>query len=178
MKKIVALLLVFAFGFSGCEKDDICDANTPTTPRLVISFFYSDDPSKPKNVARLKVIGEDQENGIVFNENATIDEAKYLTSATTISIPLDPTKDSVTYHFISNSSIENPALSNDDILKFTYTRQNVYVSRACGFKTIYTLNTSIERVGNENISNYWMKTVAIKNPNIESENETHVEVFF
>ena len=36
MKKIILLLFVIALSFSGCEKDDICDADTVTTPRLVI----------------------------------------------------------------------------------------------------------------------------------------------
>mgnify|MGYP006353373257 FL=1 len=39
MKKTILLLLAVAFTFSSCEKDDICDANTPTTPRLVIGFY-------------------------------------------------------------------------------------------------------------------------------------------
>lgn len=178
MKKLVAFLLVLTFSFSSCEKDDICDANTPTTPRVVISFYYTNQPSIDKNVTHLKVIGEGQENGIIFNENAFTDEGKYTTSVSEILIPLDPTKDSLTYRFISNFSTTNPTLSNEDILKFTYTRQNVYVSRACGFKTIYKLNTTIERIGGEDANNYWIKNIAVKNPNIEFENETHVEVFF
>ena len=39
MKKIFALSLIVLLSLSGCEKDDICDANTPTTPRLVIDFY-------------------------------------------------------------------------------------------------------------------------------------------
>ncbi|MBP4137642.1 MULTISPECIES: DUF6452 family protein [Flavobacterium] len=180
MKKIISLFLLLAFGFSGCEKDDICDANTPTTPRLVLTFYFADQPTVLKPVTSLKVYGEGQDatKGIIFNETAITDELKYTTNASKILIPLDPSKDSVTYHFISNFSTTNPALQNDDILKFTYTRENVYVSRACGFKTIYKLNTSVERLGGENINTYWMKNINVITPNIESENETHVEVFF
>lgn len=43
MKKILYFLLVFTFGLSSCEKDDICDANTPTTPRMLISFSMPTD---------------------------------------------------------------------------------------------------------------------------------------
>lgn len=179
MKKIISLLLIFAFGFSSCEKDDICDANTPTTSGMVISFYYADQPTILKPVTSMKVYGEGQDatKGIIFNETAITDELKYTTNASKISIPLDPTKDSVTYHFISNFSTTNPASQNEDILTFTYTRENVFVSRACGFKTVYTL-TKIEHTGTESPANYWMQTVNIKTPNIEFENETHVEVFF
>ena len=34
-------------------------------------------------------------------------------------------------------------LINTDVIKFNYTHQNVYVSRACGFKTTFTLDHSI-----------------------------------
>ena len=36
MKKILLLLAFIAL--SSCEKDDICDATTITTPRLIIEF--------------------------------------------------------------------------------------------------------------------------------------------
>ena len=57
MKKIIGLLtLIFLFG--GCEKDDICDPTTATTPLLVIEFYDYSQPSLTKNVVNLKVTGE------------------------------------------------------------------------------------------------------------------------
>ena len=178
MKKILYFLLVFTFGLSSCEKDDICDANTPTTPRLIISFYDITTPSVKKNVTRLKVIGKDQPEGIIFNEGGT-DVTKYLTSGDSIAIPLKTDEDSATFSFILNSDDSNPQLANTDQITFNYSRQNVYVSRACGFKTIYKLNTQIPFIridsGNDGI---WMQDVRVNNPNIEFENETHVKVFF
>lgn len=176
MKKILYFLLVFAFGLSSCEKDDICDANTPTTPKLIISFYNITDVSVKKDVTRLKVIGLDQENGIVFNESAT-DETKYLTSGDSIAIPLKTDTDSTTFTFILNS--DNTTPSNTDQMKFNYTRQNVYVSRACGYKTIYKLSAQnpIETTDSGN-DGLWMQLVEPKNSNIEFENETHVKVYF
>ena len=177
MKKILYFLLLFTFCFSSCEKDDICEATTPTTPRMLISFFYADRPAIEKNVTRLKVQVENVDNGIVFNETGTTDEIKYTTSANQVLIPLDPTKDAVTYNFISNFSTTNPGLSNTEMLTFNYSRKNVYVSRACGFKTIYTL-TSITRAGTEDANNHWISNLDLFNPNVEFENETHVKIFF
>jgi hypothetical protein len=178
MKKILYFLLFFTFCLSGCEKDDICDANTPTTPRLVISFYDILRPSIKTSVTRLKVIGEGQTEGIVFNKTG-LDEAKYLTSSDSIGIPLKTNEDSATFTFILNSGSTNTALSNTDKIKFNYTRQNVYVSRACGFKTIYKLDTQtpfeITDSGNDGL---WLKDAQIKNANIEFENETHVKVYF
>ncbi|PAM95337.1 hypothetical protein B4N84_08675 [Flavobacterium sp. IR1] len=177
MKKIIAFVLLFAFGFSGCEKDDICDANTPTTPRLVISFYDINIPSLKKKVTRLKVIGEGQTEGIVFNKTA-IDETKYLTSGDSISIPLKPDVDTATYSFILNSGSTNAALINTDVIKFNYTRQNAYVSRACGFKTIFKLDTQAPFERQPDTDSPWMQVIEVKNANIERENETHLKVYF
>ncbi|CAD0009453.1 MULTISPECIES: DUF6452 family protein [Flavobacterium] len=178
MKKILYFLLIFTFGLSSCEKDDICDANTPTTPRLIISFYDITTPSVKKSVTLLKVMGKGEDEGIIFNESGT-EITKYLTSGDSIAIPLKTNEDATTFSFILNSDESNPGLANTDEITFNYTRQNVYVSRACGFKTIYRLDTQTPFVrtdsGNDGI---WMQDVRVFNPNIEFENETHVKVFF
>jgi len=49
MKKI--FLLLFVFSLLGCEKDDICESTTPTTPRLVIEFYdFNASTATLKNV--------------------------------------------------------------------------------------------------------------------------------
>ena len=178
MKKIIAFLLVFAFGLSGCEKDDICDPNTPTTPRLIISFYDINNPTVKKKVTRLKVIGEGAPEGIVFNESA-LDDEKYITSADSIGIPLRTDVDTVTYQFILNFGNDNASLVNTDVIKFDYTRQNAYVSRACGFKTIFKLNDQIPFVQTDPAADgLWMQDIDPINKNIEFEDETHLKVYF
>jgi hypothetical protein len=178
MKKILFIILAITFAFSGCEKDDICDANTPTTPRLVISFFDVSNPSTPKNVRNLKVIGQDMTAGIIFNPNAPGD-LKYVTNGNTISIPLKTDAESTTYRFILNYGDTNPALINEDIVKFDYKHQNVFVSRACGYKTTFTLN-SIPFIHTDppTSDGKWMQVIEVQDPNIELENETHIKIFF
>jgi Family of unknown function (DUF6452) len=178
MKKIISLLLVFTFGLSSCEKDDICDANTPTTPRLVISFYEINEPTKAKNVNNLMVIGEGKTTGIIFNEALT-DTTKYVANGNTISIPLKTDAETTTYKFVYNSLSTNPAAINTDIIKFNYTHQNVYVSRACGFKTTLTLASQkpFEQT-DPNGDGFWMQQIFVKTPNVEFENETHIEVYF
>lgn len=144
----------------------------------MISFYYITTPSLKQNVTRLKVVGEGQPEGIVFNKSA-IDETKYLTSGDSIAIPLRTGEDSATFTFTLNSDSTNPTLSNTDQIKINYTRQNVYVSRACGFKTIYKLATQnpleVTDSGNDGL---WIQLAEPENSNIEFENETHVKVFF
>jgi len=180
MKKIISILLLFTFGLSSCEKDDICDPNTPTTPRLVITFYDISNPTKTRNVSNLMVIGEGMKEGIVFNESLPVtDTLRYVTNGSSVMLPLKVTDSTVTYKLVYNSLSEIPTAVNTDIIKVNYTPQNVYVSRACGFKTIFQLkNTNPFVVTDPNGDTFWMTQVDLQNPNIESEDETHIKVYF
>lgn len=191
MKKIVAFLLLFTFGLSSCEKDDICDPTTPTTPRLVISFFDASDATLPKKVTNLKVVGKDKDGkdlstGIIFNESATGDAKYYANGVTTVSIPLKTNENSTTYSFTFNSLSTDPNLINVDVIQFNYTHHDSYVSRACGFKTTFILDpfsniaplTSPFIQTDPAADGKWMKVINVSEYNIESENETHLKVYF
>ncbi len=173
MKKILLLLLAFTFSFSGCEKDDICDANTVTTPRLVISFFDINNPSVAKSATSLKIVAEGMEEGILYSGNDIINGSK-------VAIPLKVDNDVTTFHFILNYGSANPAFTNEDIIQFNYSRENIFVSRACGFKTNFTLDPFVPFVHTDapNPDIKWMQYVTVKNSIIANENETHLEVYF
>lgn len=179
MKKIVALLLIATFSSSSCEKDDICDANTPTTPRLVIEFYDISNPSVLKNVTNLKVIGEGQDEAYVFNPNST-GESQYLVNGSSVSIPLKTDVDTTTYSFILNSGNPNPALIDIDKVTFNYSREDVFVSRACGFKTLFEFapSNAIVHTSVPTTKLKWMQYISVEKSNIANENETHIKVFF
>lgn len=179
MKKIILLAFALALSFSSCEKDDICDANTPTTPRLVITFYDITNPSVLKSVTNLKVVGAGMTDGIIFNASAT-GESKYLTSGSTISIPLKTNEDTTNYSFTLNSGNANPALVNEDNIKFDYTRADIFVSRACGFKTLFTLNTSNPYTHTDAAvpDEKWIQYISVEKSNIDNENDTHLKIFF
>jgi len=181
MKKalLVSLLFLLTFSFSSCEKDDICDANTPTTPRLVFEFYDISNASVLKNVNNLKVIGEGMENGIIFNESASGD-SKYLANGNTISIPLKTNVNTTTYRFILNSGNPNPTLIDTDEVTFNYTTRDIFVSRACGFKVLFTLDPSnaIVHKAIPATKLKWMQFISVEKSNIDNENETHIKVFF
>ena len=164
--------------FSSCEKDDICDANTPTTPRLIIEFYDINNPTILKNVTNLKVIGNGSTEGIVFNTSTT--DSKYLTSDSKISIPLKTDMDLTTYQFILNYGNNNPTLIDTDEVTFNYTREVVYISRACGFKTLFTLNQSnpLVQTAVPTTKQNWMTIISVEKSNIANENETHIKVYF
>ncbi|NGY38059.1 hypothetical protein FQU23_011120 [Flavobacterium sp. XN-5] len=173
MKKLILLLFVITFSFSSCEKDDICDPKTVTTSRLVITFYDVTNSSVKKNVTDLKIIGEGMTDGVSFS-GAT------LINGSTVSIPLKTNADTTTFRFILNAENTNPALINEDVLKFNYVRENLFVSRACGFKTEYTLDSQTPYVHTDAAvsDQKWIQFIAVKNSIIANENETHLEIFF
>lgn len=170
MKKFFLLLSIILLSvlFTNCEKDDLCDSATPTTSRLVIEFFDITTPTLPKNVKNLKVFAEGRTDSIGFYNNTT-----------TIKLPLQTAQTSTTYRLVLNSTGGEEAI-NTDFLKVNYSLENVYVSRACGYKSVFQLNPvgAVERTDSSPVDGIWMNSILITNRTIESENETHIKVYF
>lgn len=169
--------MILGYASSSCEPDDICDPTTPTTPRMLIQFY--DSSSKLKNVVNLKVIGDDMDEGVVLNPTASGD-LKYLANGNSILLPLNTEADLVKYQFILNFGNKNILLVNEDNLEFKYTRQNSYVSRACGFKTTFDLdaNNPFKLTDKTPPDQMWIKYIIVEKTNITSENETIVKIYF
>ena len=164
MKQLFLVVLISVF-LSGCEKDDICDANTPTTPKVVIEFYNVANPTTLKNVTNLGVIAPGFTNGLKF------------TATSKIKVPLKTFQDTSILYFIQNGSIDPTSDDNLDEITFNYSRKTVYVSRACGYKTLFTLNTTNPITVTPD-SNNWIQNVIVSQPNIENEDETHIKIYF
>ena len=149
MKKYITLLILLSFTLINCEKDDICVE--PITPKLIIVFYSDSIPANNKKVDSLTVWAED---------NVNVYENKFVDS---IAIPLDIIQNSTIYQLKSGTKI--------DTLNFTYDRKDVFVSRSCGYKTIFE-NFQIEsRTAN------WIKNDTIKNSTIDNETAAHLTIF-
>lgn len=160
----IVLVLLFAFGLTNCEKDDICDPNLTTTPRLVIEFYSQQNQSVLRSVTNLSVKSPDVTGAMLFN------------GVSKIEIPLKTFQNNTTFEFTLNSTATDGTI-NKDTLHFNYTTQDIYVSRACGFKTNYNLsqNSGIQIVTDED---NWIKNKTIIKTKIESENDVHIKLFF
>jgi hypothetical protein len=176
MKKIFFLLLVVLF--SRCEKDDIC--TDETTPRLILEFYDISNPANLKNVLNLKVKGEGATDFMVFNESLPVDdEDRYLFNGNKLALPLKLNDNSTKYQLILNSG--NATTDNEDFLQFNYATENVYVSRACGFKSIFTLEATPNGVIKTDAltpDNFWILDYSILTTAITTENETHIKILF
>jgi hypothetical protein len=167
MKKIQFLIIcLLTITFSSCEKDDICEATTATTPKLIIEFYDILNPTVKKNVTNLAIKEINTTASLTF------------TGTSKIQIPLRTSQDLTQYSFILNST--DITIDNEDYLQFNYTRQNLFVSRACGFKTNFIFDSSAPFVKTETSipDGYWIQNVVINTFNIATENETHVKIYF
>ncbi len=168
MKRYIKLFLVLGLAVicTDCEKDDICAPGTPTTPRLVIEFYNNENPAILRNVTDLRVKNPDQETFMSF------------TNTSKIEIPLRTFEDITVYEFILNATATD-ASNNRDTIKINYTRNDIYVSRACGFKTHFELNQTVGFVVDDtNDTNLWIKAQNILKTKIDNENEVHIKLFF
>jgi len=179
MKKIVFLtLILIAATYISCERDDICAESTATTPNLLIEFYDVSNQENLKSVTNLVVIG-------VNNDEALSDNA----TTNNISLPLNTKVNMTQYVLWSDYEIDDNdtpddvsddeydfATGNRDTITINYNRENVYVSRACGFKTIFT-NVTITL--EEDIDDRWITSEESVNNNqsIEDETETHFHIF-
>jgi len=157
MKRNIIFLLIVVLSFVGCEKDDICIDNT--TPNLIIRFYNISATDSIKKVDSLTVLNLDN--------NAPITNNTITASTDSIAIPLSVLNDKTTYVLTANN--------NNDTITIVYTRIDDFVSRSCGYKTLY--NNVVVSVKTDN--NNWIQQIGTVNlpQNIENEKEAHIKIW-
>lgn len=166
---IFSCLFLFLLASIGCEKDDICADGNPTTPRLIIEFYDDLTPSVRKNVINLLAQGEGANTGLLFN------------SVSKIELPLKTNIDTTSYSLIINFNEQtNLPNENQDNLKIFYTREDIYISRACGFKTIFSLDnvTPFELTNPNGDNTNWIKEVEVVRNQINTEEDVHIKIYY
>jgi hypothetical protein len=155
MKKIILFLLIITL--ISCERDDICI--DPTTPKMIILFFDTVDTDQRKSVPNLKVEVESTNDFVEINQSIT----------DSISIPLRVDVDFTKIRLTKNLGETSEKVDNFTI---SYNRNQVFVSRSCGFKTTYTdIPNPID------LTDQWIQNLTINNQNIIDETEKHISIF-
>lgn len=176
IKLVILVSVIFTMGTTiSCERDDICPESTSTTPNLLIDFLDYENQENSKNVFDLLVIGADNDDALALYD-----------STDDIALPLKTTEDSTQFILIKGIEVndnDTPDDTSDDFLEggnsdtvtINYTRKEVYVSRACGYITIFedvvlTIETD---------SDNWIELSQSANENqpVEDETTTHFNLF-
>ena len=170
MKKIIALLLLCVI-VTNCEKDDICAEDTSTTARLYIEFFNSINPDNSKNVFNFRVQG-------VGNDNP-LDDYNVVSSSSSVYLPLKTTETQTQFKLHNDYEIDDNGTpddesddfitGNEDIITISYSPVEVYVSRACGYKTVFeNVTITVEDDGDK-----WIDFILSTTDNEPITNETN-----
>lgn len=159
-----------------CERDDICPESTPTTPRLIVDFYDVSIQENSKNVFGLLAAG-------VGNTNVLEGYANVNTSNIILPLKTDTTATQYLiykeYTYDDNDTpddlTDDVIGGNPDIITINYSTELVFVSRACGYKTIFNnVTISIEDDGD----NWILSRESINdNQSVEDETATHFNLF-
>ena len=158
--KLKTSLFAIIFIMISCEKDDICIESEIGTPRIILSFYDKTNKTLKKPVENLLIKGVERED--------TLD----IFSGDSIAIPLRNNSNFSKYEFILNSGGEN---SNNDTIQFEYSRYDLYINRAWGFKSNYILNDPPAKLFN--IDSPWIEQILKLKDTILNENNAHLAIY-
>jgi hypothetical protein len=160
MKKNVLFILLLTVLISACEKDDFCIKN-PVTPNLILRFYDTNDRETLKDVERLSIWAENKDT-ITNYKSINIDS---------VAIPLNSLATKTIYHLKMNNS--DGSITNNQTATFTitYTTQEEYVSRSCGFKILF--NDVTFESDNTWITEFTPEILTT----IDNQNAAHVQIF-
>lgn len=166
MKHKITLFL-FCITLFTCEKDDICEEGAAITPQLIVTFYDNSNPTEKKDVEDFMIYGVNDNNEAVLLTTTSI------TTTDSIAAPLRTDSDITRLVFHKNIENSDFETGNYDIVQMSYFRQDVYISRACGYIQNFTeLNTSLETD-----SDNWIFNTEIINTSIENETAAHVKIY-
>ena len=152
MKKLaVSIVLLFSIISVFSCQDEFCVDNT--TPQLIIRFYDKD--STPATKALSMVVSAN--NLDTLFDGITTDS---------IAVPLDTQQETVTYKISIFDSI-----NTQEELIINYNVEDIYVSKACGFKSVFRNFTFTST------NNSWITDSKQLTSEITNENSAHVQIF-
>ncbi|EDM43036.1 hypothetical protein SCB49_12464 [unidentified eubacterium SCB49] len=159
---LVSMMLLF----NGCTRDDICDPNEATTPFLIITFKDNLNRDDAKEVVGLSVIGD------------YTPEAEILTEVTTdsIAIPLRTATNNTQYKLVRAATDTSAEII--DVFLANYQTEDIYINRACAYKTIFNNLAFSENVtDSDNDSASWILNYEINQTNVADEIQSHITIY-
>ena len=167
MKKNIKFLMILLLVLTqlSCERDEICLEDI--TPKLIIRFYNENNPNELKSVVLLKVNIEGID-GDYSNETIT-------TLTDSIAIPLQ-TDDIKTRFILTLQGIESEGTEDNlDTISLIYTQEDIFISRACGYKTIFNEAGASLVQDDDN----WIKGLEAKDDPLQiiDEKAAHVKIY-
>ncbi|MDT8414722.1 MAG: DUF6452 family protein [Flavobacteriaceae bacterium] len=148
-----------------CERDDLCSAGIPKTPNLVLRFLDANITNDFKIVPGLRVVYPEVNDSLPANGGTFANDS--------IGIPLPTGLGEFTTTIVMVKDAANANLRNSDTVDIRYLAQEVFISKACGFKNEFILQQITLRNDNDN----WIRNLLITNDTIQNEFQAAVRIF-
>lgn len=161
------LVILILIGFSSCEKDDICEGFI-ATPNVRIEFYNKSNSTVLKPFYKIECYVEPQ---------FATDSLKVIEfyNKSEIQLPLKISENQTVWHLKVTEIINNDTIQKTDRLIFDYDPQAEYVSKACGYKTVFNnLSTSL----NNNGIGLWITNYTPLTNNIINEENSHAKIYY
>lgn len=159
------LLLLFLLTGLACEKDEICLEEI--TPKLILRFYDQDDPDEFKSVQNIKINIEGIEGDYT--------DTSISTSTDSIALPIKVSANMTRFILTLPADDSQGIEENRDTLTLIYMQEDVFVSRSCGYKTIFHEGEASLTDDGDN----WIKLLEQKDDPLEitDENRAHVKIY-
>lgn len=157
-------LVVFLCAMQACERDDLCATSIPKSPRLVLRFADAANPGQFLAPTGLKVIYPE------VNDSLPSGSGTFAQDSLGIPIPTGIGEINTLIILVENAN--DTLLRNADTLDLRYLANEVFVSKACGFKNDFILQSVSLRADNNN----WIQSISIINDTIQNEFQAAVRI--
>jgi len=161
MKKI-CLGVIALFTLVACEKDDLCDGGESETPNVIINLFDRLNSETPKPAVKIALFTDNAKDSIFFKNQSKIE------------IPLKITGNETVWNVMLYDLNEtNDTITKVDQIRFTYNPEALYVSKACGYKTIFhNFNATIPTNLN------WIQSIYKLTSDVSNQDNAHIQLFY
>ena len=159
------LLLILLLTGLACEKDEICLEEI--TPKLILRFYDQNDPDEFKSVRNLKINIEGIEGDYTDTSISSLTDS--------IAIPIKVSANMTRFILTLPGDDSQEIEENSDTLTLIYLQEDIFVSRSCGYKTIFHEGEAALTEDGDN----WIKLLEQKDDPLEitDENRAHVKIY-
>ena len=153
IKKMLVILAVIAI--VSCERNDLCiDPGTPG----VVTVFYNGISQQRQAVDSL----------VVLSQNGDTVIAPVRTDSLVIPLPVQGNEIKMIFQY------QHGNLRNPDTIRFGFTPELQFISKACGFKTVYTDFNAALVPDNDN----WIQSVQPVQTRIDNDSIKHLAIYY
>ena len=152
MRKIWLFFLLL-FLNSSCEPDDVCSEANPSTPHLVFRLYDSSQPNEFKAIDTLRIMSLGDQGPLEF------------INTDSIVFPLQVNANKINADLTISNGIT-------DRIEIDYLMTDVYLNRACGFKSTFKiLSVEFDQPAN------WINSIEILTNEVIIDTLAHVKIY-